>query len=87
MKKSEEKSWLSSQWKIVLSAVAFVAVIGIVVLITGKVQQSDPTLTQAPPPGPDAQTLAPSAQKQLHHGPMYVMTPAGPVLNQPGSAN
>lgn len=81
MKAQEQASPTSPVLKIAGIVAAVVAVVGILVLIMGRVQQSDPTLTQAPPPGPEAQTLAPSGEKAKHPGPMYVMTPSGPVRN------
>jgi len=46
----------SLPWPLIAVA-CVIAVIGIGFLISAKVQQSDPTLTQAPPPGPHAQVL------------------------------
>jgi len=72
---------LSSTTKILASAAALIAIIGIIVLISNKVQQSDPTLTKAPPVSANAVPLQPSAAKAQHPGPMYIMTPNGAVEN------
>lgn len=83
-KQQEQTPSVSPVLKIVGIIAAIIAVVGIGVLIMGKAQQSDPTLTKAPPPGPNAQTLVPSPMKAQHPGPMYRMTPNGPVPNQSG---
>lgn len=84
MNKTEQKVGMTLITKASLAAGAIVAVVGIGFLITSRVQQSDPTLTKAPPPGPNAAVaLRPSSQKGQHSGPMYVMGPSGGIVRNP----
>ena len=70
---------MSTTMKVVAGVAALVALVGVIILINGKAQQSDPTLTKAPPPGPNAVTLQRPSQKIT--APLYIMTPNGPVPN------
>ncbi len=72
---------MSSTMKIIIGVAALVAIIGIFVLVSNKSQQSDPTLTKAPPVSANAVPLQASSAKAQHSCPMYVMTPNGPVAN------
>ena len=70
--------------KPLLGALGAIIVIGLMVFIGSKAQQSDPTLTAAPPTSSKAAPLQVSPAKSGHPGPMYTMTPAGPVANTSG---
>ncbi len=71
---TEKKSPITT----ILIIAAIIAVVGGIYLMIGKSQASDPTITQAPPPGPNAQTLHPSAEKQRHKLPPR--SPYGPAM-------
>jgi hypothetical protein len=61
-----------------------IVLIGIIVLIVGRANQSDPTLTKAPPAAPGAVTLQGAPQK-LAHGPLYTMNGSTPTINTKGA--
>jgi hypothetical protein len=75
---------MSTVTKAIIGVAVFVAIIGIIILINGKSQQSDPTFAKAPPPGPDAVTLQRGTAKSQHPGPLYSITAGGVAPNQSG---
>ncbi len=74
---------MSTTMKMIAGVAALVAIVGVLILINGKAQQSDPTLTKAPSPGPNAVTLQRSPLKGT--APLYIMTPGGPIPNPAAS--
>jgi len=76
MNESQEKK--NPAFMAIIGIAAVVILIGVGYLILGKAQSADPTMTQAPPPGPNAQILQPSAAKRSHH-----LAPRNPVTGAP----
>lgn len=76
---------MSTTTKAMIGVAVLVAIIGIIILINGKKEQSDPTFAAAPPPGPNAVTLHATGPKAQHPGPLYSITAAGVVPSQGGA--